>query len=69
MDYKKEMKKMGWNEDEIAKRMNSLAKDKLELEDDVDIDTESLKQNNKDFIGTDDEQEVIDAFFNDEEED
>lgn len=69
MDYKKEMKKMGWNEEEIAKRMNSLAKDKLELEEDVDIDAESLKQINKDFIETDGEQEVADAFFNDEEED
>lgn len=69
MDYNKEMKKMGWNEEEIAKRMNSLAKDKLELEEDIDIDAESLKQNNKDFIETDDEQEVVDAFFNDEDED
>ncbi|WP_315293477.1 MULTISPECIES: hypothetical protein [Mammaliicoccus] len=69
MDYKKEMKKMGWNEEEIAKRMNSLAKDKLGLEEDVDIDAESLKQSNNDFIETDGEQEVADAFFNDEEED
>ncbi|AWI44135.1 MULTISPECIES: hypothetical protein [Staphylococcus] len=65
MDYRKEMKKMGWNEDEIVKRINSLAEDNLGLdEEDVDLDAEALKQNHKGFIETDEEQEMVDMFFN-----
>lgn len=65
MEYRKEIEKMGWNEDEIVKRMNSLVEDNLGLdEEDVDLDTEALKQNHKDFIETDEEREIADMFFN-----
>lgn len=65
MEYRKEIEKMAWNEDEIVKRMNSLVEDNLGLdEEDVDLDAEALKQNHKDFIETDEEREIANMFFN-----
>lgn len=69
MNYKKEMKKMGWNEDEIINRINSLAEDNLGLnQEELDLNAEALKKNAKDFIETDEEQEAVDSFFNREDE-
>lgn len=69
MNYKKEMKKMGWNEEETVNRINSLGGDTLELdEEELDLNAEDLKKNSKDFIETDKEQEAVDSFFNHEDD-
>lgn len=69
MNYRKEMKKMGWNEEETVNRINSLSKDNLELDEEgLNLNAEDLKKNAKDFIETDKEQEVVDSFFNREDE-
>lgn len=69
MNYKKEMKKMGWNEDEIVNRIKSLGEDNLGLnQEKLDLNAEDLKKNAKDFIETDEEQEAVNSFFNREDE-
>lgn len=65
MNYRKEMKKIGWNEEETVNRINSLAEDNLGLgQEELDLNAEALKKNAKDFIETDEEQEAVDSFFN-----
>lgn len=69
MNYKKEMEKMGWNEEQTVNRINSIAEDNLELdEEELNLNAEDLKKNAKDFIETDEEQEAVDSFFNREDE-
>lgn len=68
MNYKKEIEKMGWNEEEITKRMNSLADDDPYFNtNDITLNAEDLKKCYKNFIETDEEQELADVFFNQED--
>lgn len=68
MDYKKEVEKMGWNEEETVNRINSLAEDTPYFNaDDINLNAEDLKKYYKDFIETDEEQEVVETFFNKED--
>lgn len=69
MNYKKEIEKMGWNEEEIAKRMSSLAEDNPYFNtNNITLNAEDLKKRHKNFIETDEEQELADVFFNQEDE-
>lgn len=68
MNYKKEIEKMGWNEEEITKRMNSLAEDDPYFNtNNITLNAEDLKKRYKNFIETDEEQELADVFFNQED--
>lgn len=64
MNYKKEIEKMGWNEEEITKRMNSLADDDPYFNtNDITLNAEDLEKRYKNFIETDEEQELADVFL------
>lgn len=68
MNYKKEIEKMGWNEEEITKRMNSLAEnDPYFNTNNITLNAEDFKKRYKNFIETDEEQELADVFFNQED--
>lgn len=68
MNYKKEIEKMGWNEEEITKRMNSLAEDDPYFNtNNITLNAEDFKKRYKNFIETDEEQELADVFFNQED--
>ncbi|WP_193014075.1 hypothetical protein [Staphylococcus equorum] len=55
---------MGWNEEEITKRMNSLADDDPYFNtNDITLNAEDLKKRYKNFIETDEEQELADVFL------
>ena len=59
---------MGWNEEEITKRMKSLADDDPYFNtNDITLNAEDLKKRYKNFIETDEEQELADVFFNQED--
>ncbi|MBF7029738.1 hypothetical protein [Staphylococcus kloosii] len=56
MDYEKEIKKMGWTRREVKNRIEGIMDEK--------IDDEDLKQKSKKDDSREDVADVVDSFFN-----